>query len=244
MKPILLVSTRPEDVEVEAEYRSFQRTTGLAESELEQVRLDMLGLPDIDVEAYSGIIVGGSPYGTTTSDVHKSATQKRAEAELFHLLQDVTTAHVPCFTTGYGTEVATVLMGGQVTTKWAEPAQITEIYVVAEHADDPILEGVSRTFYTYVNHTEAVEELPEDAVLLAKSLTCPAEVMRFSDNFYATQFNPEIDSDAIRAALERYEDAGYPGTDDVESLMLAGRLGACDHQAGKLVRNFVRLFGA
>ena len=68
--------------------------------------------------------------------------------------------------------------------------------------------------------------------------------MRFSDNFYATQFNPEIDSDAIRAALERYEDAGYPGTDDVESLMLAGRLGACDHQAGKLVRNFVRLFGA
>ena len=51
-------------------------------------------------------------------------------------------------------------------------------------------------------------------------------------------------ADAIRAALERYEDAGYPGADDVESLMLAGRLGVCDHQAGKLVRNFVRLFGA
>lgn len=242
MKPFLLVSTRPEEEAIEAEYRSFLKVTGLTEGELEQVRLDMLGLPDIDVHAYAGIIVAGSPYGTTTQDDYKPATQKRTEAELMHLLRDIVEADTPCLTTGYGTEVATVLLGGRVTTKWAEYPQLTEIMLTAEGIDDPVLEGFPRTFLTYVSHHEAVEELPEGAVQLAKSLTCPVQMMRLSNKFYATQFNPELDSDAIRAALERYEDAGYPGTDDLESLVLIGRSGEGNHLAGKVAENFVARF--
>lgn len=241
MLPFLLVSTRPEDEAVEAEYACFQRVTGLDENSLEQVRLDMLGLPDIDVNAYTGIIVAGSPYGTTTPDDKKSATQKRTEAELAHLFTDIVAARTPCLTTGYGTEVATVLRGGLVSRAWAEDPQMVDIMLTEEGMNDPLLDGFPREFLTYVHHREAVERMPEGAVLLAKSLTCPVQAMRMGENFYATQFNPEIDSDAIRIRLSAYEDAGYGTGGDFDSLVLIGRNGPGTHQAGLLIRNFMRI---
>jgi len=243
MLPFLLVSTRPEDEAVEAEHRSYLRTSGLPADALEQVRLDLQGLPDIDVRAYSGIIVAGSPYGTTTPEVRKPPTQKRTEEELARLLPEIIAAGIPCLTTGYGTEVATVLQDGVVTTKWAEDPSIVEIDLTPEGRQDPLLVDFPASFHTYVGHHEAVETPPPGAVVLAKSLTCPIQMMRLGPTFYATQFNPELDSDAIRARLSSYEDAGYSGTDDLESLVLIGRGGAGTHRAGVIVRHFVEMFG-
>ena len=67
--------------------------------------------------------------------------------------------------------------------------------------------------------------------------------MRISDTFYATQFNPDIDSDSIEAQLQKYEDAGYSGTGDLGSLQIIGRFGQGAHQAGRLIRNFVDMYG-
>ncbi|MCI1787274.1 MAG: glutamine amidotransferase [Actinomyces sp.] len=242
MRPFLLVSTRPEDEAIEAEYRSFQRASGRSPDALEQVRSDMLGLPEIDVQAYSGIIVAGSPYGTTTPEDRKSPTQKRTEQELTRLLAEIVAAGTPCLTTGYGTEVATVLRGGVVTTKWAELPSIIEIELTPEGREDPLLADFPPSFHTYVGHHEAVEAPPEGAVVLARSMTCPVQMMRLGPTFYATQFNPELDSDAIRSRLSTYADAGYSGTDDMDSLVLLGRDGPGGHQAGVVVRHFVDMF--
>lgn len=243
MKPFLLVSTRPEDEAIEAERHSFLRASGLGEDELEQVRLDLLGLPDIDVHAYSGIMVAGSPYGTTTPDERKSATQKHTEAELEHLFTQITDAATPCLATGYGMEVAAWLRGGAVTTKWAEPPSMVEIVLTRAGAEDPLLRGLPTTgFSTYVGHHEAVEEAPEGAVVLARSLSCPIQMMRLAPTFYTTQFNPELDSDVISQRLSAYEDAGYSGADDLASLVLIGRSGEGHHQAGRILANFVEIF--
>ena len=67
-------------------------------------------------------------------------------------------------------------------------------------------------------------------------------MVKLAKDFYATQFNPEIDSDAIRMVLERYEDAGYPGTDDLDSLSHIAHLGEARHQAGKVAANFAKLY--
>ena len=243
MKPFLLVSTRPEDEAIEAEYRAFRTTSGLAVEDLEQVRLDMMGLPDIDVRRYSGVIVAGSSYGTTTSDDHKPATQKAIEAELTELFGLIVEAGTPCLTTGFGTEVATVFLGGVISRKWAEEPQLTDIMMTTGSWDDPIFEGMPREFETFVGHHEAVEVVPEGAVVLAKSLTCPVEMMRVGGNFYALQFNPELDSVAIARTVERYEDAGYPGTDDPEEFLHIGRSGSGEHPAAQIVKNFVAMFG-
>ncbi len=242
MTSFLLVSTRPEDEAIAAEYRAFRAASGLAEGEFEQVRLDMVGLPDVDVSAFDGVIIAGAPYGMTTRDDFKTPTQMRAESEVRRLVTEILEAGTPCLTTGYGTEVATQHMGGLVTTKWAEQAQLAEILLTAEGLEDPLLRDFPRTFVTYVNHHDATEEVPEGAVILARSLGCPAQIVRLADDFYATQFNPELDSDVIGAALQRWEDAGYPGTDDVDYLLVIGREGEGHHQAGRVVANFVERY--
>lgn len=242
MLPFLLLSTRPEDEAIEAEYRSFQRASGLDAGDLEQVRLDLLGLPDIDVDAFSGIIVAGSPYGTTTPDDKKSATQRRTEHELARLLTEISEAGTPCLATGYGMEVAAVLSGATVTTRWAEHPQMVDITLTPEGREDPLLSDFPREFLTYVGHHEAVEVAPEGAVVLAKSISCPIQMMRLGPAFYATQFNPELDSDRIRQRLSTYEDAGYSGTDDLGSLVLLGREGPGGHQAGHIISNFVEMY--
>lgn len=243
MLPFLLVSTRPEDEAVETEYALFQRVTGLDSQRLHQVRLDMLGLPDIDVRAYAGIFIAGSPYDTTTPEERKSATQKQTELELAHLIDDIVAAGTPCLTTGYGTEVAATKLGGKVTTTWAELPQMISISLTEAGQSDPILAGIPAEFITYVGHHEAVEDMPEGAVLLASSATCPVQMMRIGDNFYATQFNPEIDSDVISARLNAYRDAGWGGAEDFDHLVLIGKAGAGQHQAGHILRNFVTIYG-
>lgn len=242
MQKFLLVSTRPEDEAAEAEYRSFLRISGLTEEEFEQVRLDLVGLPDIDQTAYAGIIVAGSNYGTTTPSDRKSPTQLRAEEELAHLFRAVKDAQTPCLATGYGMEVACMLAGGTVTRRWAEPPSMVTISLTPEALDDPLMDGFPRSFDTFVNHHEAAEEAPEGAVVLAKSMSCPIQMMRLAPYFYTTQFNPEVDSDAIKARVSAFEDAGYPGTDDTESLLASGREGEGHHQAGKIVTNFIKYF--
>ncbi|MCD4548848.1 MULTISPECIES: glutamine amidotransferase-related protein [unclassified Schaalia] len=241
MLPFLLVSTRPEDEAVESEYRCFMRVTGLETGQLEQVRLDMVGLPDIDVHQYAGIIVAGSPYGTTTPDERKTPTQKRTETELTRIFTEIFTHNIPCLTTGFGTEVAAVLRGGVVTKKWGEHPQITDIFLTEAGQHDPLLQGFPCEFPTYVDHREAVEHIPENAVVLAKSLDCPVQMMRLGEFFWATQFNPELDSDAISARLQSFLDAGYPGTDDIESLVWIGRNGTGTHQGAVLIRRFIDL---
>lgn len=241
MKPFLLVSTRPEEEALDDEYRSFVAVARVEESELEQLRLDMLGLPTIDVCQYSGIVVAGSPYGMTTPAEKKSATQLRMEEELVRIFREVDESAVPCLTTGFGTEVAVALRGGTVSRKWAEGPQMVDVLLTPEGRADPLLEGVPAEFSVYVDHREAVDTLPDGAVILAGSVTCPAQVLRLGERFWATQFNPELDSDAISARLRAFEDAGYPGTDDIESLVLVGRHGDGSHWAGQLVRNFVSM---
>ncbi|MDC4233916.1 glutamine amidotransferase [Actinomyces sp. B33] len=244
MKRFLLVSTRPEDEAIDAEYHAFRVGMGLAPEGLEQIRLDMLGLPDIDLDDYSGVVIAGSSYGTTTADDAKTATQKAVESELMRLFGDIIDAGTPCLTTGFGTEVATVFLGGLVSRRWAEDPQIAEIIMTTGAWDEPIFAGLDREFSTFVGHHEAVEVVPAGADVLARSLTCPVEVMRIGERFYALQFNPELDSVSIARTLERYEDAGYPGTDDPDEFLRIGREGAGDHPAAQILKNFVSMFSS
>ena len=59
MKPFILLATRADDAPADAEYEAFLIRTGLRERDLCRVRLESEPMPDIDMDAYSGIMVGG-----------------------------------------------------------------------------------------------------------------------------------------------------------------------------------------
>src|SRR4051794_13822168 len=79
VRPFLLLSIRAEDVAADDEYAAFLRFSGLDESRLRRIRLDAGPLPELDLDAYAGIILGGGPYNSSDAPTAKSAVQHRVE---------------------------------------------------------------------------------------------------------------------------------------------------------------------
>lgn len=54
-----------------------------------------------------------------------------------------------------------------------------------------------------------MRELPDHAVLLASSVTCPVQMFRIKSHLYATQFHPELDLVGLLTRIEAYREHGY-----------------------------------
>ena len=125
MKPFLFLATRSDDEPADAEYEAFLKRTGLNESTLVRLRLESRPLPQIDLDDWSGILVGGSPFNASTPAEKKSATQKRVEAELSGLLDRVVAADFPFFGACYGVGTLACHQGAVVDTTYGEA--VTEL---------------------------------------------------------------------------------------------------------------------
>src|SRR5699024_10698023 len=79
MKPFLLLASRAEDAAADAEYEAFCRFGALPPEALHRVRLEAAPMPPIDLDRYSGVIVGGSPFNSCDPPEAKSPTQVRSE---------------------------------------------------------------------------------------------------------------------------------------------------------------------
>ena len=78
-----------------------------------------------------------------------------------------------------------------------------------EGREDQLLGGLSASFTALLGHKEAVSRLPDGAVLLASSATCPVQAFRLGANVYATQFHPELDLEGIITRVAVYAHFGY-----------------------------------
>ena len=94
VKPFLLLATRPEDVAADEEYEAshaLHRAGRVAAGAVAARAAPALG--NVDLDQWSGIPLGGSPF--TTSDAAESAVQLRVEADLRALLDKVVAADHP-----------------------------------------------------------------------------------------------------------------------------------------------------
>ena len=92
MKPFLLLSIRGEAAAADNEYDSFLRFSGLTEAEFPRVNLAREELPPVDLDAWSGIVLGGGPWNASDAQETKSTAQVRAEAAILVLLDDIVAA--------------------------------------------------------------------------------------------------------------------------------------------------------
>lgn len=208
-KPFLFISARPEVEAVGPEYESVRRATGLDAGRLEHHRLDVESLGDVPLDAYAGIIVGGSPYNVTTPEENKHAVQRRVEADLASLAARALEAGFPLLFTCYGIGVLTRELGGDVGTLHGEEAAAVEITLTEEGAADPLVGALPRRFDALVGHKESTERLPDSAVLLAGSDGCPVQIYRVGERLYATQFHPEVTTADFIARAQVYRHHGY-----------------------------------
>ena len=121
MRPFLLLASRAEDQAADDEYAAFLRFAGLPPEQLHRIRLEAGPLPDLDLDDYAGIFVGGGPFNSSDPPLEKSPVQRRVERELAALLDDVVARDFPFFGACYGVGTLGVHQGGVIDSTFAEP---------------------------------------------------------------------------------------------------------------------------
>ncbi len=210
MRPFLLLSTRADDAAADGELEAIARFGGLdPDREIRRVRLEAGALPPVDLDEWSGVIVGGSPFNASDPPDAKSAVQRRVEAELHRLLDDVVARDFPFLGACYGVGTLGVHQGGVIDRTYGEPVGTVPVTLTDAGRVDPVFAGLPSTFDAFVGHKEAVRVPPPGAVVLASSPDCPVQAFRVRTNLYATQFHPELDAPGLVARVEIYRHAGY-----------------------------------
>jgi len=243
VKPFLLLATRIDDEAADEEYASFLAAGGLEPEQLERIRLEAAPMPAIDLDDYSGIIVGGSPFNTSESAELKSEVQLRVEDELGALVDRVVERDFPFFGACYGIGLLTSRLGGLVDGTWPETAGPTTVTVSEAGAGDQLFGALERRFDAFVGHKEACTVLPRGGVVLASSELCPVQAFRIGDNVYATQFHPELTRAGILSRIRIYRDNGYFAPGGYDGVVEAIEASSVTEPAA-LVRAFVERFAA
>jgi GMP synthase (glutamine-hydrolysing) len=243
VKPFLLLGIRPEDVAADDEYAAMLRFTGLDEHQLRRVRIEQGPIGRVDLDQWSGIILGGGPFQASDPEDSKSAVQRRVEAELAALLDDVVAHDHPFFGSCYGIGTLGRHQGAVVDRTYGEPISGVQITVTEGGRSDPIFSVAGPSFGAYLGHKEAILKLPAHAVTLATSPRCPVQAFRVGTRVYATQFHSELDLAGLAIRVEVYKYAGYFQPEEAEAVLAAARASGVTETPNLLAR-FVELFSA
>jgi GMP synthase (glutamine-hydrolysing) len=242
VRPFLLLSSRAEDEAADEEHAAFLRCTGLAPEQLRQIRMAAAPLPELRLDDFSGVFLGGGPFNSSDPASTKSAVQHRVERELARLLDEVVGRDLPFFGACYGVGTLGVHQGAVVDRTYGEPVSAVPITLTPAGAADPLLAGFPERFDAFVGHKEACRTLPPSAVLLASSPACPVQMFRVKQNVYATQFHPELDVAGIVARVRVYQHAGYFPAAELDQLV--GTLSAAVvTEPGRMLATFVSRYG-
>jgi len=225
------------------EYMAILRRAGLAEGDTHRIRLERETLPvDLDLSAYSGVIVGGGPGCVSDPPAKKTPMEARIEAQILGLMPRIANNQTPFLGCCYGIGILGKFLGAPV----SQDHHGEEVGPITcrrrpEAAGDPLLAGLPDSFTALVGHKEALDALPQGAVHLLEGDACPIQMLRHGDRIYATQFHPEADGANFALRIQVYKDKGYFPPDAAAELTARCADVATD-ASGRVLANFVRHF--
>ena len=219
IKPVLILQLRPEDVVSDSEFACFLKYGGLRAEDTCRIRIEHRGIPDnLDLDDYSAIIVGGSPYDISTAEDKKSAAQKKIETDFNRLLQQVVPQDFPFLGACSGNGLLGNYLGTRISTKYGEAVGRVTLDITAAGKQDTLLAGFPSQIDVLLGHKEAVDTTPEGATLLMTGRDCPVQMFRIGKNVYATQFHPEGDAQEFILRIDTYQHHGYFKPHEAEEL--------------------------
>ena len=224
MKPFLILQLRPLDAACENELQAILKYGGIKDNEYRQIRMERKGIPDLDLNDYSGIIIGGGPGNVSDPEEKKGTAQKRYEIDLQKLYNKVFELDFPLLGTCYGVGSIADYLGCSVSReKYSESPGAVNIILTKEAQNDPITKGLPKEFRAFTGHKESCQRLPKGAVLLASSKACPYQMFRFKKNIYTIQFHPELDFEGLVVRIGIYKHEGYFKPEDAQRLIDVNR---------------------
>ena len=219
MKPFLIIQLRPEDETANSEYNAILKTSNLRQSETERIRAEKHGLPEINLNKYSAIIVGGSPFDITTPHSEKSEIQKRIEKDFNKLFDKIVEKDFPFLGACSGNGLLGNYCGANISREFSEPVSGIDVTITEQGKKDKLLKGLPNVFRALVGHKEACDTTPPNATLLASSKTCPVQMFRLKNNIYSTQFHPEADANEFILRINIYKYNGYFPPENADQLI-------------------------
>ncbi len=127
---------------------------GLGADAVVHVRLEEGPVLPLDVTAYAGVVLGGSPFTVSEPDSAKSATERRVEGELTVLVRELVARQVPFLGLCYGVGATSLALGGVVDRTYGEPVGTTTVRVTAAGRDDLLFGSLPEVFAAFVGHKE------------------------------------------------------------------------------------------
>ncbi len=243
MKPFLILQLRPEDDASDSEFAAFLEKGYLDPNRVQRVRLERDGLPEVSLEDFAAVIVGGGPGCVSDAPEDKRPDEARAEAAIFSLMPEVLERDVPFLGCCYGMGILAQQLGGAVSKeRYGEPVGPVSCAITDAGAADPLLAGLPRVFDTFVGHKEAAQSVPPGAVHLMSSEPCPVQMIRAGENVYATQFHPEADAEVFAERIRIYRNRGYFRPEDADALTAKCRE-ADVRQPVEILRRFIARYG-
>lgn len=208
-KPFLVIQLRPEDSTSDNEFAKIKQYGGLADGEVQRLRIERSGLPGLDLDSYCAIIVGGSPFDISTPATEKTAIQLQIESAFNHLFDTIIERDFPFLGCCSGNGLLGNYCGARISRKYGEPVGGVDVSVTEQGRLDPLLQGFPERFRVMLGHKEACDEVPREAALLLRGEACPVQMFRLRKNIYATQFHPEGDAEGFIVRIEAYKHHGY-----------------------------------
>ena len=209
-KPFLIMQLRPEDDTSDNEYAAIMKYGGLQSKDAHRLRIEKNGIPDdLELDQYSGIIVGGSPFDISTPADDKSAIQKKIEEDFKNLFNQVVPNDFPFLGACSGNGLLGSYLGTSISSRYSEPVGSARLDITEAGMADPLLTGFPDSITVLLGHKEACDNVPDGAVLLMTGNDCPVQMFRVGRNVYATQFHPEGDSEGFTLRIHAYKHHGY-----------------------------------
>jgi GMP synthase (glutamine-hydrolysing) len=221
MKKILILQMRPEDKAADSEFEAFLRVGEIKKEETERFRLEQDKKFEYDLNNFSAVITGGSPFDVSCPVHKKSATQKKIESFFNTLFDQVIEQDFPFLGACSGNGLLGNYCGAPISGKYSEPVGSVVVTKTEEGNKDSLLYGLPDQFLAFVGHKEACDYVPKEASLLLSSATCPVQMFRIKKNIYATQFHPEADVNEFVLRIKTYQNFGYFKPEEAEELILA-----------------------
>ncbi|MBT8235298.1 MAG: glutamine amidotransferase [Bacteroidia bacterium] len=219
MKKLLILQMRPEDEPTESEFETILRIGEIDKNRVHRIRVEQGKEPDVDLEDYFAIIAGGSPFDVSCPPEKKSDAQKQVESFFNHLFDKVIPNDFPFLGACSGNGLLGNYLGSKISRAYGEPIGTVMIHITDAGGKDDLLTGLPSPFRAFVGHKEACDTLPQNAVLLATSDTCPVQMFRIKNNIYATQFHPEADEGEYIVRIRAYKNYGYFPPEEADTLL-------------------------
>ena len=218
-RPVLILQLRPEDVTADDEYRAILEHGGISRQDTERHRIEQSGIPELDLDDYTAVIVGGSPFDVSKPENQKSPEQLRVERDFDRFFDQITARDMPFLGACSGNGLLGGWCGATISGRYSEPVSAVDITLTDDGLADPLLKEFPRSFRALVGHKEACDDTPPGAVLLASSAACPVQMFRVGRNVYATQFHPEGDPAGFILRIAAYRHHGYFAPEDADRLI-------------------------